>query len=212
VIPGGRRAFVGALIVLETAVGAVSTVAAPLRVTTADPGGAALAGTLLIVRSLDGAGELFRALTDASGELPARDLEAGRYRVIAMYPHGPWKATVREFVVERAPVTLRLALSPLPAEGKKVAAAKKARLSVLTVDAKARAVPDVAILVRNPEATAEAWYQTNARGEVAIDLSTFDRAITLISFHGTIVSEREVTAAEIEALTRKRGRVILRVV
>ena len=73
-------------------------------------------------------------------------------------------------------------------------------------------MPAVAILVRNPEATAEAWYETNAKGEVAIDVSAFDGAIALVAFNGATVTVRDVPAAEIATLSRKRGRVILRVV
>jgi hypothetical protein len=186
--------------------------AAAFRVTTADPAGAPLAGMLLIVRSLEGRGEAFRALTDNSGALAERELEAGRYRILATYPYGAWRTTVREFVVEKNPVALRLALSPVSTDGKKVAAVKKPRLAVLTVDAKARPVPGIAVLVRDPEATAEAWYQTNAKGEVAIDLSAFTGAVTLVSFDGVVVTERELAAAEIATLTHKRGRIILRVV
>jgi hypothetical protein len=191
---------------------AAPAAAAAFRVTTADSAGAPLAATLLIVRSLEGRGEAFRALTDNAGALAERELEAGRYRIVATYPYGAWKTTIREFVVEKTPVALRLALSPVPTAGKKVAAVKKPRLAVLTLDAKARPVPGIAVLVRDPEATAEAWYQTNAKGEVTIDLSAFAGAVTLVSFAGAVVTERELAAAEIATLTRKRGRIILRVV
>jgi hypothetical protein len=191
---------------------AITASAATLRVTTSDASGAPLASTLLIVRSLEKPVELFRALTDKAGEVSPHDLDPGRYQVIATYPYGPWKTVVREFVVEKTPIAVSLVLPAEPTDRTGAAVGKKTRLAVLAVDGQARFVPGVAILVRDREATIEAWYQTNAKGEVALDVSNFDDGVVLVSFHGAAVTEREIPASEIATLTRKRGRVILRVV
>jgi len=71
--------------------------AAPLRLKVLDQTGAAFPDVLVIVKSLAGKGEIFRALTDQSGCVPERDLPAGLYRAIATCPYGICETRLASF-------------------------------------------------------------------------------------------------------------------
>src|SRR6266702_8425352 len=60
--------------------------AVPLRLRILDQSGAAFPDVLVIVKSLAGKGEIFRALTDQTGGVAERDLSPGLYRAIATCP------------------------------------------------------------------------------------------------------------------------------
>jgi len=60
--------------------------AAPLRVRVLFRGGDPFPGALVVVKSLEGGGEVLRALGDASGMVPYLEVRPGLYQAIATCP------------------------------------------------------------------------------------------------------------------------------
>src|SRR5947209_18058988 len=91
--------------------------AVPLRRRVLDQSGAAFPDVLVIVKSLAGKGEIFRALTDQTGGVAERDLSPGLYRAIATCPYGICETKITELFVSDTPVELELKVDVSPARG-----------------------------------------------------------------------------------------------
>jgi hypothetical protein len=89
----------------------------PVRIQVTDPTGAGAANVLVILKSLDGKGELFRGLSGPNGYIRQLDEPPGLYQAIATMPYGAWKSQVTEFLLTNQATLLELRLEPLPTHG-----------------------------------------------------------------------------------------------
>jgi hypothetical protein len=139
--------------------------ASPVNLRVTDQTGAAFPDVLVIVKSLAGKGEIFRALTDQAGRAPERDLTAGLYRAIATCPYGICETRVTEFLVGDAPLELELKVDVSPTRGNVAIVGPSNQLKLDVLDAQGK--PAIAaVLVRDSNAEFEQWYKTNSEGEV----------------------------------------------
>jgi hypothetical protein len=116
--------------------------AAPLRLRVMDQTGAAFQNVLVIVKSLAGKGEIFRALTDQAGGVPERNLPAGLYRAIATCPYGICETKVSEFLVGDTPVELEVKAGVSPTRGNvaMVGPSNRTRIQILDQTGQTRAL------------------------------------------------------------------------
>lgn len=143
---------------------------AQFRILTVDETGAGFADVLVIVKSLEGKGEKFRALTDKSGAVSAYELSEGLYQIIATCPYGICQTTVREVIVANQPVDLKLSLKVLPTVGNAFTVGRIERRRVEVLDSDGRPVTSAQVLVRDAAAQHQRWYQTGVDGKVEIAL------------------------------------------
>ncbi len=171
--------------------------AAPLHVTVANTGGVPIKNALVILQQLEQPRdhELLRALTDERGNIPAQQLNAGLYRIIATYPYGQWQTGVREFLVRDQPVDLDLRL----AEGDSLQAIPVSigQLTVHVLDANGHPAAGAQVLVRDAQATptSEHWGTTDAHGTTSLEL-TITPAMLVVVYHDhlyTFATEGVVT-------------------
>jgi hypothetical protein len=174
----------------------VSASAATLRVKLVDQTGAGFNDVLVIVKSLEGRGEVFRALTNGAGSVPARELTPGLYRLIATCPYGICQTKVSEFLVSDRPVEIELTLKVLPTRGNGVTIRPSDRMGIQVVDTEGRAITAAEVLVRDSEAQNEHWYKTNSAGQVEVELPLGN--VTLIVLHNGRLKEETVTRASID--------------
>lgn len=143
--------------------------AAPVRLRVLDQTGAAFPEVLVIVKSLAGKGEIFRALTDQTGSVPERDLAAGLYRAIATCPYGICETKVTEFLVGDTPVELELKVDVSPTRGNVAIVGPSNRLKLEVVDAQGKPVASAQVIVRDSKAEYEHWYRTDNKGETDVE-------------------------------------------
>jgi hypothetical protein len=161
--------------------------AAPVRIRVMDPAGAeGLGKILIIIKALDGTGDVLRALSDSKGWIPSVDLSSGTYRVIATFPYGYWFTQVREFEVSDKPVDVEMhmdggAVNRIPYPGLK--------LKVTVIDREGKPVGGAEVLGRDPDATVDHWDQTDAHGQAAVTISV-DGADVVAFYKGQVISKR----------------------
>jgi hypothetical protein len=143
--------------------------AVPPRLTVLDYTGAAFPNVLVIVKSLAGKGEIFRALTDDRGSVPERGLPAGLYRANATCPYGLCKTKVSEFLVGDSRVMLELKVDVTPTQGNFAVVGPSSQLTIQVVDVQGRPAASAQALVRDSAAEFEQWYTTNAQGEADVE-------------------------------------------
>ncbi len=114
-----------------------SSFAADVAVHTVDQNGAPFAGVLVIVKSLDGDGEIGRHLTDQNGVVAPLRLGSGLYRLIATCPYGACRTMAQEFFGSAVGHDLTLRLRD--------AAGTKTRIQVL--DPSGAPVPGVLVII-----------------------------------------------------------------
>jgi hypothetical protein len=163
---------------------------------------------LVIVKSLEGKGEIFRSLTDSTGTVPERDLARGLYRIIATCPYGICQTKVSEFLVGTRPVELGLSLDVWPTRGNGPTIGPSDRITIQVIDAQGRAVPSAEILVRDSEAQNERWYTTNAGGEAEVELPK--GAVTIAMLYSGSLSEEIVSRTSIEKLKAEGKKLSIR--
>jgi len=144
--------------------------AASLEVRVLDKTGAAFPNVLVIVKSLEDKGEMFRALSNASGSVAERELTPGLYRVIATCPYGICVTKVQEFLVGEMPVHLILKVDVLPTQGNVVQIGPSNSLAVEVVDSEGKPVSFAHVLLRDSDAQNERWYKTDADGLTTVEL------------------------------------------
>jgi hypothetical protein len=162
--------------------------AAPLRVVTVDQTGAGFPDVLVIVKPLEGSGEVFRALSDKNGTIPTRDLLPGSYQLIATCPYGLCQTTVREFVVKSEPFDLKLPLAILPTSGNAVTVGRIEHRDVEVEDLEGKPLPSVSLLVRDATAQNERWYKTGANGVATIDMLPGAETTVVAVHQGSLIS------------------------
>jgi hypothetical protein len=142
---------------------------------------------LVIVRSLEGNGESFRALTDQAGAVPKQELAPGLYELIATCPYGVCQTAVREFIVASDPIHLKLPLKLVAIVNTVIVGDVKHR-KVIVQDRQGRPVASAQILVRDASAQHHKWYQTGAKGTVKIDLPPGDETTVVAIYQGRLAS------------------------
>jgi hypothetical protein len=162
----------------------VPATAAPLKIRVVDPSGAPFSKVLVIVKSLQGGGEVARDLTDSNGRVPVMEVGNGLYRIIATCPYGLCGTAVKEFSGERLPTEL-LVNVPIPSSDTN---GELIGTPILRVDLRfANGAPasGMHLLVRDQEAKWEKWYVADERGTATIELP--DDPIVLVAlYHGTV--------------------------
>ena len=137
--------------------------ATPVRLKITDESGADFHDVLVIVKSLDGNGEIFRALTNSTGSVPERDLNPGLYRVIATCPYRICRTKISEFRVSDSPVELQLKLGVFPTRGNSVMVGPPNRIKVEVLNTQGKPAPAAEVLVRDSNAEYEQWIQDKRR-------------------------------------------------
>lgn len=157
------------------------------RIQVLDESGAPFPNVLVIVKSLEGQGEIGRYLTDRSGQVPSIRFEPGIYRLIATCPYGPCKTTVREILgSDLSPETiLKIPMNPTDTNGM-LLNAPKIHLA-LRRPANDVVTKNVKLLVRDPEAKSEKWYTADAKGGVDVELPS-DPATVVAIANGRIIT------------------------
>ena len=197
-------AVLGVLIVLLLS-SATHAGASPLQLHAVDRTGAAFPNVLVIVKSLDGKGEIFRALTDAKGIVPSEELPAGLYRVIATCPYGICQTKVQEFYVGGDPVQLELTLDVVSSgthgEGDVIEVGPSKRLKVQVTDDESRPVELARVIVRDSDAWHEEWYKTDSSGSATVKLP--EGSVTVVVASGGNLASRTLDSPAIDALWAK---------
>jgi hypothetical protein len=177
--------------------------AATLHVKVVDKTGAAFPDVLVIVKSLEGKGEIARALTDSTGSVSGRELPPGLYRVIATCPYGICETNVQEFYVKDAPVQLELTVdvSPTRGEGDVVEIGPSRPLNVQVIDRDGRPARLAPVLVRNADAQHERWYKTDSDGGTKVELP--EGQVTVVVLYGGTITPRTLSVATIAGLKAK---------
>lgn len=158
---------------------------------TVDATGAPFPNVLIIVKSLEGEGEMARYLTGPDGRTPTIRLSSGLYRVIATCPYGLCRTTVREFLGSDMPseIVIPVSVNPTDLNGE-IVGGTPVRLLLEVPHGKASGAH---ILVRDPEAHWEKWYVADKGGIVQIELPSNPSTVVVI-YNGKIFI-REVSAS-----------------
>lgn len=159
-----------------------------LQVKVLDGAGAGFPDVLVIVKSLEGKGEVFRALTDATGSVPIREVAPGIYRAIATCPYGICQTSVQEFYVKNVPVHLELTALILPTQGNVVEIGPTSLLKVEILDRVGKPAKLAPVLIRDPDVQHERWYKTDADGSTTVELLNGPMTVVVL-FGGTLTSK-----------------------
>jgi hypothetical protein len=187
---------------------ASSADAAPMRVKVVDRTEAAFPDVLVIVKSLDGKGEVGRALTDATGSVPERELTPGLYRVIATCPYGICETKIFEFLIRDVPVQLDLKLDVLPTRGDVVQVGPSRSLKVEVVDQEGRPTRLARILVRDPDAQNERWYKTGSDGSAIVELP--EGLVTVVVVYEVTLASKTLRPSDVSGLRAKNAPLTIR--
>ena len=174
--------------------------AAPLRITAVDQTGAGFPDVLVIVKPLEGGGEVFRALSDRNGAIPTRELPPGPYQLIATCPYGLCQTTVREFMIESKPFDLKLPLPVMPTSGDTVTIGHIEHRDVEVEDQEGKPLPSVPVLVRDATAQKERWYKTGPNGLTTIDVPPGAEVTVVAVYRGSLASSTSKTSDKSEKI------------
>jgi len=200
-----RAGFFLAFLVLA---GGSQASAAPLRLRVRDQTGAAFPDVLVIVRSLTGKGEIFRALTDQAGGVPGRDLPEGLYRAIATCPYGICQTKVLEFLVGDAPVELEVKVEISPTRGNVAIVGPSNVLKLEVVNTQGGPAVSAEVLVRDSNAEFEKWYKTNGEGEA--DVEPRGTMTTLVVLYDRTLTTETISSAAVQKLRSQGKKFVIR--
>ena len=181
--------------------------AAPFHIHVQDGTGEALKDQLVIVQPLEKYGEVFRVLTDESGNIPIRDLSPGYYRLIVTDPYGLWETKIREFAINSGPANLVVNLPPMPTHGYgdrvivNTSGNPPRTLTVQFVDEEGKPVSDVRFLVRNEDLDFATWYQSDSKGMKEVELPS--EPITLVALWNGNLTTKTFDDKFVDQLDRK---------
>lgn len=182
--------------------------AAQLHVKVLDKTGTAFPDVLLIVKSLDGKGEVFRALTDAAGGAPGRELLPGLYRAIATCPYGICETRALEFLVGDVPVDLDLTVDVSPTRGNVVQIGPPKSLRIEVVGSDRKPAHLARVLVRDSEALNEQWYTADANGSATVELP--EGPVTVVVLDGATLTAETIPAKIAQGLQSKGEKLTVR--
>lgn len=181
--------------------------ASPVHLRVMDQSGAPFPDVLVIVKSLSGKGEIFRALTDRAGSVPERDLPTGLYRAIATCPYGICETKIREFLVGDIPVKLELKVDISPSRGNVALVGPSDSIRIEVLDAQGRPAPSAEVLVRDSNAEYEKWYKANGEGET--DVEPLGNTITFVVVYKGALSEDTLSMTAIEKLRAEGKKLVI---
>lgn len=181
--------------------------ATPIHLRVMDQTGAAFPDVLVIVKSLAGKGEVFRALSGQTGGVPERDLPAGLYRAIATCPYGICETKITEFLVGDTPVDLELKLEVSPTRGNVAIVGPSHRITVEVLDKQGKPAPAAQFLVRDSNAEFERWYKTNADGEAEVE--PLGSMVTFAVLYKGTLTEETTSASSIEKLRAEGKKLVV---
>ena len=139
------------------------------RIQVVDETGMGVPEILVIVKSLEfGKGVDFRALSGKDGFVPPVDLRPGLYQAIATDPYGPWFTKVQEFVMAKAPLTIRVAIRAAIIDSIPI---WEAHVKVRVRDANGAPVPGAKVIGRDPAAQDFDLAETDAQGLATVGIS-----------------------------------------
>ena len=168
-----------------------SAQAATLKLQVVDASGAPFPKVLVILKSLEGGGEISRELTDNHGRIPAVSVGEGLYRIIATCPYGLCETTVREFLGARLGSEMVITLPMLATDSVgEVVGAPTVKLVMTLPDG--RPASGVHVLVRDLKAKREKWYVADQKGSATIELRT--DPVVLLAVYGGILFTRQINA------------------
>jgi len=166
-----------------------------LNIRIADQSGAPLACMLVIVRSIEGSGEVLRLLSDSSGSASLKLPPPGKYQVIATHPYGNWETVVKELVVDQEPIALDISVRALPTHGIGDVAIVSPEVSIKVVNSSGHVEPNAEIFVRDHEGVYGKWYRTDSNGMARA--STFGDATEVLAFYGNHVAKIAISFPEL---------------
>lgn len=139
------------------------------RIQVVDETGMGVPEILVIVKSLEfGKGVDFRALSGKDGFVPPVDLPPGLYQAIATDPYGPWFTKVQDFVMAKAPLTIRVTIRAAIIDSIPI---WEAHVKVRVRDANGAPVPGAKVIGRDPAAKDFDLAETDARGLATVGIS-----------------------------------------
>lgn len=158
-------------------------------VRTIDASGAPYPNVLVIIKSLEGAGEIGRYLTDQDGRIPNVKLDDGLYQIITTCPYGTCRTAVHEFIASdvTSEITLKVELNPSDIGGE-IIGAPKIQLTLVTPDG--RPAAHARVFVRDQDATHEKWYIADDKAGVTIEL--VDDPSVLVIVYANQATIREI--------------------
>lgn len=181
--------------------------ATSFRLTVVDATGAGFPDVLVIVKSLDGKGEIFRMLTDEGGKIPDRELAQGLYRIIATCPYGICETEVRECLVREKSVELELKVAVSPTKGNVAVIGPTLQMRVQVLNAAGMPAESATLLVRDADAVDERWYKTDANGEVKVTLP--DGVVTFVVVFKDSLARESVERAKLEELVTQGKKLVI---
>jgi hypothetical protein len=196
------------LVAVLVMLGCSEASAAPLRLRVMDQTGAAFPDVLVIVKSLAGKGEIFRALTDHAGGVPERELPGGLYRAIATCPYGICETKVSEFLVGDTPVELEVKVDVSPTRGNVAMVGPSNRLKLEVVDTQGRPAVSAEVLVRDSNAEFEQWYKTNGEGEA--DVEPRGTTTTFVVLYNRTLTTETISSEAIQKLRSEGKKIVIR--
>lgn len=158
-----------------------------VRVRTVDASGAPFPNVLVIIRSLEGKGEIGRYLTDPSGRTPPIQMDGGLYRLITTCPYGVCQTAIHEFLGSNVPseIVSTIYVNPSDLNGE-IVGAPRVRLALL--DSAGRPEVGAHVLVRDEAAKWERWYVTDRKGSATVELLA-DPSVLVVVYDNKLVSE-----------------------
>jgi len=143
-----------------------------VQVTVTDPQQKALPDALVILQELGPPErDILRALTNQAGAVTPQDFAPGLYRAIVIFPYSRWQTGVREFIVNRSPVTVALKMQET--QSLDMLPVSVGQMTVRVLDANGHPATGARVLIRDEQAHAssEHWGTTDAQGATTLELS-----------------------------------------
>jgi hypothetical protein len=173
-----RNLFATCIFVLAALLPVQSSWSATVTVRVTDSVGAdRLPKILIIVRSLEGKGEITRGLTTDDGVFSVVNILPGLYQAISLNPYGYWRSEAHEFVVTEKDVLVEFRLKGSVIDQ---VAFPEQQITVRVVDQKGNAVPGAQVLGRDIEARFMRFNTTDEEGRAKVTIPCGESQISVI--------------------------------
>jgi hypothetical protein len=182
--------------------------AAPVQLRVTDQAGAPFPDVLVIVKSLAGKGEIFRALSGPTGRVPERNLPPGLYRVIATCPYGICETSISEFLADSTSLELEVKVDISPSRGNVAFVGPSNRLKLEVVDIQGKPAVSAEVLVRDSNAEYEQWYKTNGEGKA--DVEPRGKMTTFVVVYNRTLTTETISSEAIQKLRSEGKELVVR--
>ena len=169
--------------VLSGLVGLIFTgiaLAANVKITVLSQAGGPFPDVLVIVKSLEGRGEMLRALSDSQGDVKTT-LPVGMYRLIATCPFGICLTEMKEFIVSKDMEQISITVGAIGTVQTVFIGKETAKLILL--DKANQPFSHCTVMIRNWDDSEEYWYVPDSKGIVNIKI--YDNPQVLVIFTDT---------------------------